>query len=180
MDVAPRAAARLRRRDQPQGALPPRPEPGQLPAGLHPRPRRAVVRRRRTWTPSGGTSSPAAARSSPTPPAAARPSTPPSAGSSPSCSPTTRSVPIPRDDELYSTQGRLRPLRRPVHQGRRRRQGLSRSSRASRSTATGRSSTPSTTSAAPWSATRGSTARATPTRAPCKIAANIVIYSTLP
>ena len=42
----------------------------------------------------------------------------------------------------------------------------SRSSRASRSTATGPSSTPSSTSAARWNGTRGSTARDTPTRAP--------------
>ena len=157
----------LRRRDQPQGALPARPEPGQLPADLHPRPGRARRSARRTWTPSAGTSTRAAAPSSPTPPAAARPSTPPSASSSPSCSPTTRSSRSPAttrstprkvgydlSDVQYSKAAgggkRLPPARR-----------------ASRSTATGRSSTPSTTSAAPSNATRGSTARATPTRAPC-------------
>ena len=32
--------------------------------------------------------------------------------------------PIPRDDELYTDQGRLRPVAIPVHQGGRRRQGL--------------------------------------------------------
>ena len=74
---APQAAARLRRGDQPEGPVPARPEPGLLPADLHPRPRRRCRSPRRTWTPCASTSTRAAARSSPTPPAAAPRSTPP-------------------------------------------------------------------------------------------------------
>ena len=75
-------------------------------------------------------------------------------------------VPIPRDDELYTDQGRRSTSRtsstpRPPAAA-----ATSRSSKGSRSTTTGRSSTRSTTSAAPSSGTPASTARATPTRAP--------------
>ncbi len=162
-----------------EGPLPARPEPGLLPADLHPRPRRAVRSPRRTSTPCAATSSPAAARSSPTPPAAAPPSTPPSAGSSPSCSPTTRSSRSPATTSSTprrsASTSPTASTPRPPAAAR-----TSPSSRASRSTATGRSSTRSSTSAAPSSGTRGSTARDTPTRAPCRIAGNIVIYSTFP
>ena len=87
----PQAAIQLQRRAQPEGPVPPRPQPDLLPADLHPRPRRPVVPQGGPRAPCAATSSPAAARSSPTRPAAARPSTPPSAASSPSCCPTTAS-----------------------------------------------------------------------------------------
>ena len=72
---------------------------------------------RKTWTPCASISSPAAARSSPTPPAAARPSMPRSAASSPSCSPiipwsrsraTTSSLPsrsAPTSQDVQYTKG---------------------------------------------------------------------------
>ena len=56
--------------------FPQRPQPGELPAHLHARPRRACRSPRRTSSGSDGTWTPAAARSSPTPHAGARPSTP--------------------------------------------------------------------------------------------------------
>ena len=90
-DDQPQGEARVRRGDPPQGPLPERPEPGAIPADLHPWPRRTVVRRQRTWTPCAGTWTRAAAPSSPTRPAAAPPSTPRSASSWPSCCPTTHS-----------------------------------------------------------------------------------------
>ena len=86
--------------------------------------RAACPSARRTSTRSGGTSSRAAARSSPTPPAAAPPSTPPSAASPPSSCPATPWSPSPATTSSLH-QGRLRPQGLAVHQGRRRRQGLS-------------------------------------------------------
>ena len=83
-----------------------------------------VVRPTRTWPPSAGTSNPAAAPSSPTPPAAARRSTPRSASSSPSCCPTTPSCPIPRDDEIYTKKVGYDLSDVQYTQGRRRRPGL--------------------------------------------------------
>ena len=74
------------------------------PLDLHPRPRRARRSPRRTSTPCAGTSSRAAARSSPTPPAAARPSTPSFRRFVAELLPNHPLVPIPRDDELYTNK----------------------------------------------------------------------------
>src|SRR5208283_4403090 len=71
-------------------------------------------------------------------------------------------VSIPRDDELYSTKVGF-DLADSQYTKAATAARTSPSSRASRSTATGPSSIPSTTSAVPWNDIRGSTARATPT-----------------
>ena len=124
MDALRKPPLSLRRGDQPQGALPPRPQPDLLSRWSTSTAGPRSPSRRRTSTPCGGTSSPAAAPSSATPPAAARPSTPPSAASSPSCLPGNPLVAHPPRRRALLHQGRLRPVRLPVHQGRRRTQGL--------------------------------------------------------
>ena len=162
---APRQA-QVRRGDQPQGTLPPRPEPGPLPPDLPPRPgrrrvlrggpgrppppprprRRHPLRRRRLREPRLRRRLPPVRRR-----ADAR------------ATPWSRS---PRDDDFY-TRKLGYDLSDAQTDPRRRRQGrLSPTSKASRSTAAGPSSTPSSTSAAPSRSRPGSTARATPTRAP--------------
>ena len=125
MDVAPQAAPLLRRRRQPQGALPPRPQPDLLSAGLPPRPGLVLVHRRRTSRrlrrhiePGGGTLFADAACGSPAFDAAFRTLR----RRAPARQPPG---PDPPRRRALLHQGRLRPQGLPVHQGRRRRQGLS-------------------------------------------------------
>ena len=77
-------------------------------------------------------------------------------------------VPIPRDDELYGNKVGFDLSQTSSTPKRPAAPAAFRSSKESRSTTTGRSSTPSSTSAAPWNGTPASTARATPTRAPSR------------
>ena len=95
MDALARAASELRRgRSTTRSSSPRDPNLVNYPLiYMHGRAAFAFAPRRSPC--SAATSSRAAARSSPTPPAAAPPSTPPSASSSPSCSPTTRSCRSP-------------------------------------------------------------------------------------
>ncbi len=104
MDALRKPPIQVRRRRHSERPVPARSQPGLLPPDLHPRPRGPVVFARKISTPCASTSSPAAARSSPTRPAAARPSTPLSAGSSPSCFPTTRWCPFPRTTSSTPTR----------------------------------------------------------------------------
>src|SRR5208283_3192945 len=110
---------------------------------------------RRHLEPGGGTLFGDAACGSP-------PSTPPSGASSPSSCPTTHWSPSPATTSSTpprsSSTSPILSTPRPPAAAR-----TFPSSRASRSTATGRSSIPSTTSAVPWNDTPDSTARATPT-----------------
>ena len=165
MDALRKPPYQLRRRHHPERPVSARSQPDLLPADLYPRPGCACRSPRKTSTPCAGTSSPGAARSSPTPPAAARPSTPPSAGSSPSCSPTTRWSRSPATTSSTPIKVGADLSRRPVHQGGRRRPRLPAARRREDQRPLGRSSTPSSTSAAPSSDTPASSAKAIPTRA---------------
>ena len=144
--------------------LPRDPELDLLPARLHPRPRGVVVRQRRPrgaaqhLDPGGGTLFADAACGSPTfdgvvsevrrSASAEQPARPDSA-----------------HRRALRNQGGLRPHGRPLYGRSRRCPRFSAARRESRSTTTGRSSIPSTTSAAHWSGTPAWNARVTFTRA---------------
>ena len=104
MDALRKPPYQLRRRHHSERPVRARSQPDLLPAHLHPRPRGLVVLKGRPRRTAPAISSPEEARSSPTPPAAARLSMRHFAASSPSCFPPIPLVPIPRDDELYTTK----------------------------------------------------------------------------
>ena len=95
----------------------PRPEPGQLPAHLHPRPRGVLVLPR-GGRPAARTSTPAVARSSPTPPAAA-PFDAAFRKFVAELFPDRPLEPIPRRRRDLHPEDPLRPLERAIQQGRR-------------------------------------------------------------
>ena len=164
---------------EPEEPLPPRPQPHLLPADLHPRPRRPLL-------PQGGPGSPAEA-----PRARRRDALRRRGLRQPRL---RRRLPPLRRRAAPRPHARADPpRRRAVH-----RQGrgfdlpspstprppvaarISPSSRGSRSTATGPSSIPSSTSAAPWNGIRGLDCKGYTYESAVRIAGNIVIYSTLP
>ncbi len=179
METLRRPPFKYRCRDHPEGPVRARSELDLLPAGLHPRPGGPAARQTTTFRRCAGTSNREAEHCSPMPRAAARRSTLRFAASSPSSCRTARSSLSPtttictRKGSGSISKTSSTPRQRAVP-------AVFPSSKGSRSTTTGRSSTRSIDIGCALERHTGLDCKGYTHASAAKIAANIVIYATLP